>query len=53
MIDYENGLLERIQDAVCDFVTETDQNDFSITVKITVDDGNVFMPKVVKEGGDK
>lgn len=51
MIPYENGLMEKIQDAVCDFCDETGEENFSIIVKIVVDDGNVFIPKVVSEGG--
>lgn len=49
MIKFENGLLEKIQEAVYDFADETDQYDFTLTVKITVDDGIVDMPIIVKD----
>lgn len=55
MILYQNGLLERIQDAVCDFIDSTDDevDTFSLTIEIRADNGVVFIPKVIKEGGDQ
>jgi hypothetical protein len=55
MIPYQNGLLERIQDAVCDFIDSTDDevDTFSLTIEIRADSGVVFIPKVIKEGGEQ
>lgn len=55
MIPYQNELLERIQDAVCDYIDFTDEevDTFSLTIEIKADNGIVFIPKVIKEGGDK
>ncbi len=54
MIPYQNGLLERIQDAVCDFIDSTDDkvDTFSLTIEIRADSGVVFTPKVIKERSD-
>lgn len=55
MIPYQNALLEKIQDAVCDFIDFTDNevNTFTLTLEITADDGIVFLPKVIQKGGKK
>ena len=54
MIPYQDALLERIQDAVCDFIDFTDNevNTFSLTVEITADNGVVFKPKKIEKGGE-
>lgn len=55
MIPYINGLLDKIQDAVFDFVEENEDDErmqtFGIDIHISVDDGTVFVPKVLKEEG--
>lgn len=55
MIPYINGLLDKIQDAVLEFVEENEDDEriqtFGIDIHISVDDGNVFVPKVLKEKG--
>lgn len=55
MIPYINGLLEKIQDAVLEFVEENEDVEstqtFGIDIHITVDDGNVFTPRILKEEG--
>lgn len=53
-IPNQDALLEKIQDAVCDFIDDTDDevNTFTLTVEITVDDGVVFLPKVIQKGGE-
>lgn len=52
MIPYEDSLLELIQDAVCDWVElneeEEECKNFSVVIKIRVDDATVFKPKVIK-----
>jgi hypothetical protein len=55
MIPYQDALLEKIQDAVCDFIDFTDNevNTFTVTVEITADDGIVFRPKIIEKGGNK
>ncbi len=57
MIPYINGLLEKIQDAVFDFVEENEDDErtqtFGIDIHISVDDGNVFTPKILKKEGGK
>lgn len=55
MIPYQNELLDKIQDAVVDFIEFTDDevNTFTLTVKITADDGVVFRPKIIEKGGEE
>ena len=55
MIPYQNELLDKIQDAVCEFIEFTDDevNTFTLTVEIQADDGIVFLPKIIEKGGDK
>ena len=58
MIPYINDLLEKIQDAVFDFVDENEDDErtqtFGIDIHISVDDGNVFTPRILnKEGADE
>lgn len=53
-IPNQDELLELIQDAVCDFMDYGDGEvkNFTLTVEITVDDGVVFLPKVIEKGGE-
>lgn len=53
MIPYQNALLDKIQDAVCEFIDFTDDevNTFTLTIKITADDGLVFRPQIIEKGG--
>lgn len=55
MIPYINGLLDKIQDAVFDFVQDNEDDErlqtFGIDIHISVDDGTVFVPKVLNEDG--
>lgn len=53
MLPYQDALLEKIQDAVVDFIEFTDNevNTFTVTVEITADDGTVFRPKIIEKGG--
>ena len=54
MIPYQDALLEKIQDAVCDFIefTNNEVNTFTLTVEITADDGVVFQPEIIEKGGE-
>ncbi len=55
MIPYQDALLEKIQDAVCDFIDFTDDevNTFTLTVEITADDGIVLLPKLIEKGDEQ
>lgn len=58
MIPYIDGLLEKIQDAVFEFVEENEDEKetqtFGIDIHISVDDGTVFRPRIInKKGGEK
>ena len=55
MIPYQDELLEKIQDACCDFIEFTDNevNTFTSVVEITADDGVVFRPKIIEKGGEE
>ena len=54
MIPYQEELLNKLQDAVCDFIDFTDDevNTFTLTVEITADDGVVFRPKIIEKGSN-
>ena len=52
---YQRTLLDKIQDAVIDYIEYTDNevNTFTLTVEIQADDGIVFLPKIIEKGGNQ